>query len=208
MDEIIEPNTFEEAATDSKWVEAIKNGIDALERNKTWEIVDLPADLSFTMQLLSQYMSSPSKLHMKAAMNVIKYLKKDSNNGIFFLSSGGTMLEGYLDFDWGAYADTRRSVIGYIIKMGGTPVVWKLKKQTTISHSSADVEYKALGSTVLEITWLIGLLKDLKVDSPLPILVHCDSKAVIQIASSLVFHEWTKHLKLISILFVKSFKKD
>lgn len=41
-DEIIEPNFFDEAATDSRWIDAMKNEIDALERNNTWQIVDLP----------------------------------------------------------------------------------------------------------------------------------------------------------------------
>lgn len=37
--DIIEPDTFAEAIKDYRWVQAMKNEITALERNRTWEIV-------------------------------------------------------------------------------------------------------------------------------------------------------------------------
>ncbi|XP_075099888.1 uncharacterized protein LOC142176373 [Nicotiana tabacum] len=38
----IEPNSFKEAVQDDRWVEAMHQEIQALEDNKTWELVDLP----------------------------------------------------------------------------------------------------------------------------------------------------------------------
>ncbi|KAH0637183.1 hypothetical protein KY289_037098 [Solanum tuberosum] len=38
----IEPNTYDEAAADYRWVAAMKDEITALNNNHTWEIVDLP----------------------------------------------------------------------------------------------------------------------------------------------------------------------
>ncbi|XP_059306423.1 uncharacterized protein LOC132057849 [Lycium ferocissimum] len=38
----IEPRTYKEAMQDPKWIEAMKNEIDALESNGTWETVKLP----------------------------------------------------------------------------------------------------------------------------------------------------------------------
>ncbi|KAF3630981.1 hypothetical protein T459_01112 [Capsicum annuum] len=37
-----EPSSYKEAVTDSRWVEAMKAQIDALESNHTWELVTLP----------------------------------------------------------------------------------------------------------------------------------------------------------------------
>ncbi|OIT19201.1 hypothetical protein A4A49_61047, partial [Nicotiana attenuata] len=39
---IIEPKTFLEASSDKRWIEAVKAEIQALEDNKTWELVTLP----------------------------------------------------------------------------------------------------------------------------------------------------------------------
>ncbi|XP_035838297.1 uncharacterized protein LOC118485894 [Helianthus annuus] len=38
----IEPYSYSEAVKDTRWIEAMNNEMEALHRNKTWEIVDLP----------------------------------------------------------------------------------------------------------------------------------------------------------------------
>lgn len=38
----VEPANYEEAANDKRWVQAMKTEIQALEDNKTWELVPLP----------------------------------------------------------------------------------------------------------------------------------------------------------------------
>ena len=38
-DSLKEPNMCEEASQNSKWVEAMKEEINALEKNQTWELV-------------------------------------------------------------------------------------------------------------------------------------------------------------------------
>ncbi|KAK6775913.1 hypothetical protein RDI58_026914 [Solanum bulbocastanum] len=50
-----------------------------------------------------------------------------------------------------------------------------------------------MASAVAEITWLIGLYKELGVNIKQPVQLYCDSKAAIQIASNPIFHERTKH---------------
>ena len=133
---------------------------------------------------------------MTAATRVVRYLKKSPGLGIFLSSDCDSTLTAFCDADWASCPNTRRSVTGYLIKFGSSPVSWKSKKQSTISRSSAEAEYRSLASTVAEIVWLVGLLTALNVKIPLPVPLHCDSKSAIQIASNPIFHERTKHIDI------------
>ena len=39
-----QPSLFEEANRDENWVQAIDEGMDSIENNDTWDLVDLPND--------------------------------------------------------------------------------------------------------------------------------------------------------------------
>lgn len=41
-----QPTHFEEAVKEKEWIEAMNNEIEAIEKNKTWELVDLPAGMN------------------------------------------------------------------------------------------------------------------------------------------------------------------
>uniref|UniRef100_A0A3Q7IU36 Reverse transcriptase Ty1/copia-type domain-containing protein n=1 Tax=Solanum lycopersicum TaxID=4081 RepID=A0A3Q7IU36_SOLLC len=49
-----------------------------------------------------------------------------------------------------------KSVTGFGIKIGESLVSWKSKKQSTVSRSSAEAEYKSMATTVAELVWLQG----------------------------------------------------
>lgn len=71
---------------------------------------------------------------------------------------------------------------------------WRTKKQSTISKSSAGVEYRAMATTVCELTWLQHLLLDLGIRPKSPATLFCDNQSALHIAKNSVFHERTKHL--------------
>ena len=54
-------------------------------------------------------------------------------------------------------------------------VSWKSKKQSIVSRSSVEAEYRAMALTVCEMTWLLPLLKDLEVDHPQPSMLFYDN---------------------------------
>ena len=47
--------------------------------------------------------------------------------------------------------------------MGDPLIILNYKKQITFSKSSAEAEYRSIVSTVAEIVWIVGLVKELGV---------------------------------------------
>ncbi|GAA0169688.1 hypothetical protein LIER_24116 [Lithospermum erythrorhizon] len=78
----------------------------------------------------------------------------------------------------------RRSVTGYLITLGGSPITWKSKKQTTVSRSTAEAEYRAMAQASTEITWLVRLIADLGVVDLQLVTLFCDDTSAIHIAKN------------------------
>lgn len=111
-------------------------------------------DLSYIVHVLSQFMHTPRQPHLEVAYHVLRYLKSTPSQGIFFPCESALTLQRYCDADWARCPTTRRSTIGYIIFLGHSPISWHFKKQTVVSHSSIEAEYRAMATTVSELIWL------------------------------------------------------
>ncbi|XP_069148869.1 uncharacterized mitochondrial protein AtMg00810-like [Solanum lycopersicum] len=116
-------------------------------------------DIAFSVQLLSQFMHSPKTSHMDATMRVVRYIKQSPGLGIFMTSAVDNQLKAYCDADWASCPNNRKSITGYIVTYGESLISWKSKKQSTISRSSAEEEYRSLASTVAEIKIQLGLVQ-------------------------------------------------
>lgn len=153
-------------------------------------------DIAFAVHKLSQFIAQPRTPHLHAVHHLLRYLNNKPGQGIFFSSSSQLHLKAFSDADWGACHDSRKSTTGFCIFLGESLVSWKAKKQSTISRSSAEAEYRAMAATTSELIWLHQLLKDFGVEDPMPALLFCDNKAAIHIASNPTFHERTKHIEI------------
>ena len=92
-------------------------------------------DLTYTVQTLSQYMQSPTKDHFQALQHTLNYVYSTAGQGILLCASDHLSLQAFSDTDWGSCIDARRSVTGYLLLFGQSPISWKSKKYTTVSKS-------------------------------------------------------------------------
>uniref|UniRef100_A0A3Q7IIM1 Reverse transcriptase Ty1/copia-type domain-containing protein n=1 Tax=Solanum lycopersicum TaxID=4081 RepID=A0A3Q7IIM1_SOLLC len=107
-------------------------------------------DLAFSTQVLSQFMHCPKESHMEAALRVVRYIKEAPGLGLLMPTDNTTQLTAFCDSDWGACMETRRSVTGYLVKLGEGLISWKSKKQETVSRSSAEAEFRSMAACAAE----------------------------------------------------------
>nr|GFB92685.1 ribonuclease H-like domain-containing protein [Tanacetum cinerariifolium] len=108
-------------------------------------------DISYSMHCLSQFMHKPLKSHLKIALKVLRYLKGSPGKGIHIVKQPKPSLEAFVDADWAKCIVTRKSITGFCVKLNGSLVFWKSKKQNTLSKSSAEAEYRAIAYVTSEI---------------------------------------------------------
>ncbi|CAH9146225.1 unnamed protein product [Cuscuta epithymum] len=153
-------------------------------------------DICYSVHILSQFMQCPKVAHWEAVLRVLRYLKSHPGQGILLRSDSPLTLTGFCDADWASCPVTRRSVTGYFVSLGQSPISWRTKKQATISRSSAEAEYRSMAALTCELIWLRNLLRCLGVVHPSPVQLYCDNQAALHIASNPVYHERTKHIEL------------
>ncbi|XP_019059629.1 PREDICTED: uncharacterized protein LOC109117260 [Tarenaya hassleriana] len=153
-------------------------------------------DITYAVHVLSQFMQQPRLDHWQAALRVVRYLKRNPGQGILLRSDSDLRLSAWCDSDWAGCPRSRKSLSGWLVQLGNSPISWRSKKQHTVSLSSAEAEYRAMSSATCELLWLKGLLRSLGVDHSAPMLLRCDSQAALHIAANDVFHDRTKHIEI------------
>lgn len=152
-------------------------------------------ELSYVIHILSQFMHNPKPAHWEAALRVVRYLKSSPGQGILLRANTPLVLSAWCDSDFGACPHSDRSLTGWFIQLGGSPLSWKTQKQNVVSRSSAEAEYRAMAETVSEIIWIRELLPALGIPCTAPTTLHSDSLSAISLAANPVYHARTKHVR-------------
>lgn len=114
---------------------------------------------------------------MDVVFRIVKYIKNNPGQGILLSNSSANKVTAYCDANWAACP------------------VWKLHR-ITVCRNSAKTKYRNLTSTIIELVWLLGMLKDLDINVTLSVNIYSDSKAAIQLDVNHVYHERIKHIEI------------
>lgn len=144
------------------------------------------------MSRLLQFLRDPSSSHWSAAVRVLNYL--NSTSSLRLTLGGPATFSGFSDSDWAEDRHDRRSTTGYTFCFGFGPISWKTRKQTTISLSSTEAEYKAMSDSCREGLWLKHLLAELNIRTPSAIPLHVDNEGAEALSRNPQHHARTKHI--------------
>ena len=106
-------------------------------------------------------MHDPREPHLALVKRILRYVKGTLPQGLHIGTGPVRSLTAYSDADWAGCPDSRRSTSGYCVFLGDTLVSWSSKRQTTVSRSSVEAEYRAVAHAVAECCWLRQLLQEL-----------------------------------------------
>ena len=153
-------------------------------------------DIVHSVSVVSQYMSAPTVDQWPAVEQILCYLKVASGHGVLYGNHWHNIIECFSDIDWTGSKEDRRSTLGYCVFVGGNLVSWKSKKQSVISRSSVESEYRAMTLSVCEIMWLYQFLMEVGIETPVSAKLWYDNQVAFHIASNRVFHERTEHIEI------------
>lgn len=176
-------------------------------------------DISFVVGQLSKRNADPRVGHLKAAKRVVRYLKGTMHLGLMYGSREDAQsqpdketkastsqakapvspppfgLVGYADSNYAGDPEDRKSVMGNCFFLHGAIVSWCSKKQRTVSTSTTEAEYIALGHGARESVWIRRFLNELKVEAPIgACLLHGDNETSIILTKNAESQARTKHI--------------
>ena len=150
-------------------------------------------DIAYAVGTLARFCSKPNQSHWTAAKHVLRYLRGTSNFGILFGGNDTCAPVGYSDADWAGVIEDRKSTSGYIFCIAGGPVLWRSKKQDTVSILTAEAECVALSSAAQECVWMRRLNLELENSQDGPTTIMEDNQSCIAMAKNSQYHGKAKH---------------
>jgi len=92
--------------------------------------------------------------------------------------------------------DDRKSTASYVFTLGSGPITWACKKQSVISLSSVEAEYRGVVEANKEALWLRQIVSEFGFQQQHPTTLWCDNQSAIQLCKDLVQHQLKKHIEL------------
>ena len=105
------------------------------------------------MSLVSRYLSNPGKEHWKTVQWIFRYLRGTTDSCLKFGRTDQGLI-GYVDSDYAADLDRRRSLTGYVFTVASCAVSWKATLQSVVAMSTTETEYMAIAEACKESVWL------------------------------------------------------
>nr|GEV89691.1 ribonuclease H-like domain-containing protein [Tanacetum cinerariifolium] len=140
-------------------------------------------DITYVVQQVCLYMHDPREPHFSTLKRILRYVQGTLDYGLQLFSSTTDSLIAYSDADWAGRPTTRRSTLRYCVFLGNNLLSWSSKRQPTLSHSSAEAEYRGVTNAVAETCWIRNLLRKLHNPLSSATIVYCDNVHVLHVPS-------------------------
>ena len=140
--------------------------------------------LSFVLKILGPKVRRYGEKHIMLAKHAMRWLLGQLGIGLTFRGGFEPILQIFTDASHAGCEDTRRSISGIIIKLGGNTVLWKAVWQTIVSHSSTESELMALDKGATLGQFIKHLSTELGCEIITPVHIFVDNQASIDLSTN------------------------
>jgi hypothetical protein len=139
-------------------------------------------DILFSVNCFGQLQEQPTVAAWSGLKRVLRYLKGTLELKLFFpkCSNDDIVISLYVDADWGANLRDRKSISGYILMLNSCPIIWNVKKQTSIALSSTEAEILALAQAIQNLLIVYNLTKEILGCKEIKMIIYEDNQSAIK----------------------------
>jgi hypothetical protein len=154
-------------------------------------------DIAFTIRELAKIMSNHGHQHWQAAKHLLWYLQGTRSHGIIYRHKDDPYLifRTFTDLDW-AQGESRKSICGYVVEMGGGAIAWASKQQSIVALSSCEAEYMACTHAIKQILWYRSLMQELGFTQEHTSPLFCDNQGTVACTHDPQHHSHMKHMDI------------
>ena len=133
-------------------------------------------DIAFAVSQVARFSNNPKQSHATAIKTIVRYLIGTKDKGTLVTPTGKLDIQLYVDADFAGLfkkehesdPDSARSRTGYILLLGGFPLIWKSQLQSKIALSTLEAEYSALSAATRSLIPIRELLFEVSRTVDLP----------------------------------------
>jgi hypothetical protein len=143
-------------------------------------------DIAYAVMACARFSHDPREPHGKAVKRIVCYLKKTRDLGLVIRPTESHTLDCWADADFaGQYGKedpqdptSCRSRSGYVITLGGNPLVWSSKLQTEVALHTMEAEYIACSVAMKMLLFLRNIHSEIS--------QHCTSLGITRNSKSTI----------------------
>lgn len=110
-------------------------------------------DILAPVLILARFQNAPTQYCHRGAKRVLRYLRGTSDFTLCY-RAGETTLHAYVDADYAGDAVDRKSMSGWLVKVGDATFAWGARKQSAVALSTCEAEYYAMTMAAQELVWI------------------------------------------------------